>query len=545
VSNPLGIVRLIDARLAVVPAIIARSKQTVIAVEKDLDQHRKWVRRHRDLSAADLKRHQRRLRRRRVIGACQRAARTLVLLVPSLGMALLRGAAQDLISLGGLLWSSCSWIAAKANGLERWLTGRLAIGVYGIARGLDALGVWLVDLLSLGATSAGSTARRQALRLIHQLWQTLSWAGTEVHALGLGLAELVKRHVSQFFVRRPALDDQARDGANARIEPELLDLQRLQEAAFVRLRAEHEGLQNRIHAVSGRYGQRVVNGGLAGGGSSHEWVQLRTPAENAGQLFETQRLGVLNSALSIASEASSRPTGRALSDGMAETGWRTLPSAPALSARARVVYGTMLPAPALVAGNARTEPRNRRRALRGDALIEQRALLPVVGVLAAAFLLAVIGSQAPAADPHGDSAKDDGATTLAVVAAVADETRVSIVAKAPKSAPPAEAQSTSLDPGFGTTTAGLEPLPVLAITVPSLMVMANFAPVAAATEPAATPTRVAAVPRAVTPKLKSKPKPAVPEPQQQASWYRPSWLRLPWSSARVEADTKLGFQSSR
>ena len=530
-SNPLGIVRLIDARLAVVPAIIARSKQTVIAAEKDLDQHRKWVRRHRDLSAADLKRHQRRLRRRRVIWACQRAARTLVLLVPSLGMALLRGAAQDLISLGGLLWSSCSWIAAKANG--------------GIARGLDALGVWLVDLLSLGATSAGSTARRQALRLIHQLWQTLSWAGTEVHALGLGLAELVKRHVSQFFVRRPALDDQARDGANARIEPELLDLQRLQEAAFVRLRAEHEGLQNRIHAVSGRYGQRVVNGGLAGGGSSHEWVQLRALAENTGRLFETQRLGVLNSALPIASEASSRPTGRALSDGMAETGWRTLPSAPALSARARVVYGTMLPVPPLVAGNARTEPRNRRRALRGDALIEQRALLPVVGVLAAAFLSAVIGSQAPATDPHGDSAKDDGATALAVVAAVADETRVSIVAKAPKSALPAEAQSTSLDPGFGTTTAGLEPLPVLAITVPSLMVMANFAPVAAATEPAATPTRVAAVPRAVTPKLKSKPKPAVPEPQQQASWSRPSWLRLPWSSARVEADTKLGFQSSR
>jgi hypothetical protein len=30
----------------------------------------------------------------------------------------------------------------------------------------------------------------------------------------------------------------------------------------------------------------------------------------------------------------------------------------------------------------------------------------------------------------------------------------------------------------------------------------------------------------------------------QSSWLRPSWLRLPWSSARVEADTKLGFQSS-
>jgi len=65
---------------------------------------------------------------------------------------------------------------------------------------------------------------------------------------------------------------------------------------------------------------------------------------------------VLNFALSIASEASSRPTGRALSDGMAETEWRTLPSAPALSARARVVYGTMLRLPPLWLGTPEPSP---------------------------------------------------------------------------------------------------------------------------------------------------------------------------------------------
>jgi hypothetical protein len=98
------------------------------------------------------------------------------------------------------------------------------------------------------------------------------------------------------------------------------------------------------------------------------------------------------------------------------------------------------------------------------------------------------------------------------------------------------------DSGLGTTPEILEPLPSLAITVPNLMVMANFSSVVAAGQ-AATPTRVTAAPHAATPK--SKPKPAVHEPQVQSSWLRPSWLRLPWSSARVEADSKLGLQSSR
>jgi hypothetical protein len=150
VSNPLDIVRLIDARLAAVPAIISRSKQAVIAAEQDLDQHQKWARRHSERCAADLKRHQRRLRHRRVMAACRRVVLALVLLVPSLGMALFRGAVQDLIFLHRLLWRSCSWIVVKVRTLELWLTGLLVAGVSCMARGLDALGICLVDLLALG-----------------------------------------------------------------------------------------------------------------------------------------------------------------------------------------------------------------------------------------------------------------------------------------------------------------------------------------------------------------------------------------------------------
>jgi hypothetical protein len=531
------------------------------------------------------------LRRRRVIGACKRVAITLVLLVPSLCMALLRGAVQDLISLSGLLWSSCSWIGAKARAFGVWLTGVLLLGCARIGVKARAFGLWLINLLSLGLTWIGIMARALGLWLIDRIASCSSWIGREVRALGIALIKLlsqslsragakartlglrlagiVKRQVAQLFVRL-ALDDPAREGAGARIDPDLLDLNRLQDAAFVRLRAEHERLQSRIHAISKLYGQRVVNGGLASGASSQEWVQLRALAQNAARLFETQRIGLLSSALSSASEAPNRLTGPTLFSGLAETRRPTPKSTPAPSARARVVYGTALLAPILVDGNAGTGPRNSRgvapeplkaklgigdawsyarermwrcwRAIRGGALMEHRAILPAFGVLAAALVLAAIGSQAPAADPSGTSAKDDGSAKLEVVTDVADEMRVSIVAKAPKSAPPAVSENASLDSGLGTTTEILEPLPSLAITVPSLMVMANFSSVVAAGQ-AETPTRVAAAPRAVTPK--SKPKPAVHEPQVQSSWLRPSWLRLPWSSARVEADTKLGFQSSR
>ena len=191
--------------------------------------------------------------------------------------------------------------------------------------------------------------------------------------------------------------------------------------------------------------------------------------------------------------------------------------------------------------------------------MEHRVVLLAFVVLAAALALAAIGSQAPAADPSATSAKSVGPEKLELLV---DEMRVSIVAKAPKSvAPTVSENDASSDSGLSTTTAMLEPLPLSAITVPSLMVMANFSSVVAAGQ-VETPTRVAAAPCAATPKSKpekptrvvaapravtpkSKPKPAAPAPQVQSSWLRPSWLRLPWSSARVEADTRLGFQSSR
>jgi hypothetical protein len=179
---------------------------------------------------------------------------------------------------------------------------------------------------------------------------------------------------------------------------------------------------------------------------------------------------------------------------------------------------------------------------------EHRVVLLAFVVLAAVLALAAIGSLAPAADPPATSAKSDGPEKLELEV---HKMRVSLVAKVPESVASSVSENdTSSDSGPTKATARLEPLSLSVITVPSLMVMANFSSVVAAGQ-AETPTRAAADPCAATPKSqpekptrvvratmpKSTPKPAAPAPQVRSSWLRPSWLRLSWSSARVEADT--------
>ena len=72
-----------------------------------------------------------------------------------------------------------------------------------------------------------------------------------------------------------------------------LDPSRLQQAAFIRLRAEHDRLQRRIHAMDRHYEQRVSHRGHA---DAKEWVELRKLALDARRLFEAQERQVLGAA---------------------------------------------------------------------------------------------------------------------------------------------------------------------------------------------------------------------------------------------------------
>ncbi|HSB59302.1 MAG TPA: hypothetical protein VLD66_06830, partial [Methyloceanibacter sp.] len=96
-----------------------------------------------------------------------------------------------------------------------------------------------------------------------------------------------------------SLTTRAREGARApaeRREP-TLDPRRLQQAASVRLRAEHDRLQARIHAMDRNYGSRVPPRGRPDAG---EWTQLRKLGRDARRLFEIQEAEVLGPAASAA-----------------------------------------------------------------------------------------------------------------------------------------------------------------------------------------------------------------------------------------------------
>lgn len=347
-SNPLDVVHLFDAKVAAVAGTVARSKKAVVSAKEDLDKHQRWLERHRVLCARDLKRHQRRLQRRRAIEACKHIAISVVLLVPSLCGALLHGSIQALIFLYDLISISCSWAGAKARALGLWLIGLLSRGFSWVGVKAHAFGIWLIGLLSIGFSWAGAKARALGLSLFGLLTLSSSWArvqarafglwligllscgfswiGVKCHGIGLSLIELLSISCSRIGVKAPALvlsleeivarqfsqllvrlgfHDDARGGTRDTSPAGHLDEHRLQEAAFARLRSEHERLQTRIHALDKHYGRRVVSGGQASGASNQEWVQLRELARNAARLFDMQERHLLDSAVS---RGSGRPS---------------------------------------------------------------------------------------------------------------------------------------------------------------------------------------------------------------------------------------------
>jgi hypothetical protein len=281
VSDPLDITQLIAAKVAAVKGTVARSKIVADWANDDLEKHRRWLQRQRELAAADLKGHRRRVRRRRAIQACEQMALSLVLLVPSICMAVFRGAIWLLTGLGTFLSSSGSWIGAKARGLGVWLADKIWLGFAWCWERGRAFGVWLARLMWLG----------------------LSRGVTRAGAAGMWLKDSIGRAISQAPLRL-GVDDDARDRMRDALRASRLHERGLQKAAFVRLRADHVRLQNRIHALDKFYGRRGANGGQAGAAPDKDWVQLRELARNARRLFEMQERGLLATA---APPANGRP----------------------------------------------------------------------------------------------------------------------------------------------------------------------------------------------------------------------------------------------
>jgi hypothetical protein len=310
VSERLDIVRLIDARVAATRRTVARSKHLADAAQDDLSTHEEWLERHRQRSEQDLERHQCRLRRRRKLQACERFALWLLLLGPSLSVALYRGVASALRALGHMLARGSSWIDATAYAVGRGLISLLARGITWIGKKSLALGCWVIGALWLSLSWLGAGARNAGLFLIGAVSQGPSWLGPALtfgHLLGhwlslslsrlavmardlsLRLGSLIKEQSARLTTQRGS-NTKAPD--TKRAAP--LDPHRLQQSAFVRLRAEHDRLQARIHAMDKHRGRRVLTGARADGA---EWVQLRQLALNAQRLFEVQQCQVLGASM--------------------------------------------------------------------------------------------------------------------------------------------------------------------------------------------------------------------------------------------------------
>ena len=301
-SDRLDIVRLIDSRVATTRRTVARSKHLADAAKNDLSTHEQWLERHRQRSEQDLERHQRRLRRRRRLQACKRFAVSLLLLVPSLGVALYRGVASALCTLGHLLASGSSWIDATAYAIGRGLISILVRGITWTGTKSLVVARWVLGSLALGASWLGARASDAGLFLTGAVSQGLSWLGPRALSIGrllrhwlslnfrlavmardlaFRLGSQVKKQGARFTTTRRSSHARAPD--TKRAAP--LDPHCLQRAAFVRLRAEHDRLQARIHAMDRHYGRRILAGAHAAGA---EWAQLRQLALNARRLFEVQ-----------------------------------------------------------------------------------------------------------------------------------------------------------------------------------------------------------------------------------------------------------------
>jgi len=96
VSDRLDIVRLIDARVTSTRRTVTRSKQLAEAAKGNLHIHEDWLRQHNERFGHDLKRQQRRMKRRERIENNKRFAKSALLFLPRLCARLYRGVVSAL-----------------------------------------------------------------------------------------------------------------------------------------------------------------------------------------------------------------------------------------------------------------------------------------------------------------------------------------------------------------------------------------------------------------------------------------------------------------
>ena len=325
VSDRLDIVRLIDARVTSTRRTVTRSKQLAEAAKGDLHIHEDWLRQHNERFGHDRTRQQRRMKRRERIENNKRFTKAALLFLPRLCARLCRGVVSGFRKADEAFLAGCAWLGRTVQAFGRSLIGRL--GRAGAWAGSQALrlGLMLAAALWLALSLLGKGAYALALALTAASFRGLSWLGPRASRFGHSLSASVspgggaKRQASNLMTRlRPW------GRAPERKQTPDLDPSRLQQAAFIRLRAEHDRLQRRIHVMDRHYEQRASNRAHA---DAKEWVELRKLALDARRLFEAQERQVLGAA---APRGETRPS--PAGEGHPQSAGQAIYEAPALPA---------------------------------------------------------------------------------------------------------------------------------------------------------------------------------------------------------------------
>ena len=310
VSDRLDIVRLIDARVTSTRRTVTRSKQLTEAAKGDLHIHEDWLRQHNERFGHDLKRQQGSIKRRERIENNKRFAKTALLFLPRLGAGLCRGVVSGFRKADDVFLAGCAWLGRTAYAFGRSLIG--VLGGAGASAGSQALrlGLMLAAAFWLILSWLGKCARAFALASMRASLRGFSWLGPRASSFGRSLTASVSLGLSRFATGIGGVSLEAGGGVKrqasnlmTRLRPRAtaperrqapdLDPSRLQQAAFIRLRAEHDRLQRRIHAMDRHYEQRASHRAHA---DAKEWVELRKLALDARRLFEAQERQVLGPA---------------------------------------------------------------------------------------------------------------------------------------------------------------------------------------------------------------------------------------------------------
>jgi hypothetical protein len=328
VSDRLDIVRHIDSKVTATRRTVARSKQLAEAAKDDLTTHEEWLERHRRRAQEDSERYQRRLGRRRRVEGCKRFALWLLLLVPSACAALFRAACRGLAAVGETFYFGCCWIGTTVHAFGRLVVRLIASSITWTGTTLLTLALWVAAAFWLVASWLGAGAGRAAVSAFGAGERGMSWLGPRSRSLGHWLARALSSNSSRLAALTASLGvwligtikwqiktlatrwRESTVRPAERLEPRL-DPRPLQQAAFVRLRAEHDRLQTRIHAMDRNYGSRVPARGRPDVG---EWAQLRKLGRDARRLFEIQEAELLGPAVPRGNGGSlaQQPTGTTL-----------------------------------------------------------------------------------------------------------------------------------------------------------------------------------------------------------------------------------------